>query len=133
MLDPEILPAVAGQTPSRDARILAALGHALALTGVFTYGLGCLLGPLLMWAAYKDTLPFVGAHAKEALNFNLTFLLACAALLGVLMVTLGLGVLLVGPLAAIVVLAWLVLTVVAAAKAGQAEDYRYPFALRLIK
>jgi uncharacterized Tic20 family protein len=131
MIDPEMLPAVAGQTPLRDARILAALGHALALTGLFTYGLGCLLGPLLMWASYKDAMPFVGDHAREAINFNITMLLVCAVLAMPMLIIFGAG-LLFAPLILLVVLAWVVLTLFATLKAAAGMVYRYPFALRLI-
>jgi uncharacterized Tic20 family protein len=131
MIDPEMLPAAAGQTPLRDARILAALGHALALTGLFTYGLGCLLGPLLMWASYKDAMPSVGDHAREAINFNITMLLVCAVLAMPMLIIFG-AALLFAPLILLVVLAWVVLTLFATLKAAAGMVYRYPFALRLI-
>ena len=47
--------------------------------------------------------------------------------------TLGIGILLTGPLMLIVGLAWLVVTIIAAIKANEGVAYRYPFALRLVK
>ncbi|PZP63439.1 MAG: DUF4870 domain-containing protein [Pseudoxanthomonas spadix] len=125
------LASIAG-TPGKEARVLAALGHAIAFSGLFTWGVGSLLGPLLVWAAYRDVMPFVGGHAREALNFNLTVLLVCAVLAVPALVIFGAGLLFV-PLILIVVFCWLILTFFAMLKAGLGLAYRYPFALRLIR
>jgi len=43
------------------------------------------LGPLVVWLAKRDHSAFVALHAKEALNFNITFLIG-ALVCGVLLV-----------------------------------------------
>ena len=96
------------------------------LTGAFL-GLGCLLGPLIIWLVKKDTMPFVDDQAKEALNFNITVAIA-AVICGVLMFVL-IGFVLLPVLG----IAWLVFTIIAAIKANEGVAYRYPFTLRLIK
>jgi uncharacterized Tic20 family protein len=117
--------------PSHDERQWALFAHLSALLGgllTSTFlGLGCLLGPLIIWLVKKDTMPFVDDQAKEALNFNITVAIA-AMVCGVLMFVLIGFVLL--PLLG---LAWLVFTIIAAIKANEGERYRYPFTLRLIK
>ena len=114
-----------------DERMWAMLGHLSAFSAFIT-GIGCVLGPLLVWLIKRDTLPFAGEQAKEALNFNITVVIAAAALCLFSMITLGLGLLIAIPLGAVLFIGWLVLTIVAAVKANGGEHYRYPFALRLV-
>ena len=89
--------------------------------------LGIVLGPLIVWLARRDQSAFVAAHAKEALNFNISVLLA--AVVCALLMLVFIGVL----LGTALFIAWLVLTLIAAIKASEGELYRYPFSLRLVK
>ncbi|WP_200948992.1 DUF4870 domain-containing protein [Frateuria sp. Soil773] len=116
--------------PSHEERQWALFAHLAALlgglvTGSFL-GLGCFLGPLIIWLVKKDTMPFVNDQAKEALNFNITVAIG-ALVCGVLMFVLIGFVLL--PLLGIY---WLVFIIIASIKANEGERYRYPFTLRLI-
>jgi hypothetical protein len=125
------------QAPSQDDRQWAMFGHLSALTGVLTGGLGNILGPLVIWLVKKETSPFAADQAKEALNFNITLFIV-GVMVGVAgglftVVTLGLGALLVVPVALLLAIAWLVLTIIAAIKANDGVAYRYPFTLRLVK
>ena len=117
--------------PSHEERQWALFAHLSALLGgllTSTFlGLGCLLGPLIIWLVKRETMPFVDDQAKEALNFNITVAIA-AVVCGLLMFVLIGFVLL--PLLG---LAWLVFIIIAAIKANEGERYRYPFTLRLIK
>ena len=124
-------------TISADQRQWAMFAHLSAivgglLTGHFG-GIGCVLGPLIIWAVKKDTMPFVADQAKEALNFNITvgIVLFVLFLLGI--GTLGIGFILTAPLMGIVGIAALVFIIIAAIKANEGVAYRYPFTLRLIK
>jgi uncharacterized Tic20 family protein len=90
------------------------------------------MGPLIVYLAKKDD-PFVRRHAAEALNFNLSFLiyavvLGFATFVGLLFVV---GVLLIPVLLGLGLL-WIVLICVAAVKAGQGEEYRYPLTIRFV-
>jgi uncharacterized Tic20 family protein len=114
-----------------DERTWAMLGHLSAFSAFIT-GIGCVLGPLIVWLVKRDTMPFAAEQAKEALNFNLTAVIAACVLGLFTIVTLGIGLLIVVPLGFALFVAWLVLTIVAAVKANSGEHYRYPFALRLI-
>lgn len=125
-------PPPAGDTQADD-RQWAMFGHLSALTGVFTGGVGNIVGPLVVWLVKKDTLPFAADQAKEALNFNITLLIVAVALTLLSIVTLGLGLILVIPLGVLIGIAWLVLTIMAAMKANEGVTYRYPLTLRLIK
>ncbi|MFL6592503.1 MAG: DUF4870 domain-containing protein [Luteimonas sp.] len=112
--------------------------HLSALAGgIITAGwagsIGCFIGPLVIWLMKKDTMPFVGDQAKEALNFNITVAIIFFALFVLTLVTLGIGALLTVPLMILVGIAWLVFTIIAAMKANNGERYRYPLTLRLVK
>ncbi|HEY4583653.1 MAG TPA: DUF4870 domain-containing protein [Lysobacter sp.] len=132
--------APAGHASGRSAeeRQWAMFAHLSALVGgLVTAGwaasLGCIIGPLVIWMMKKETMPFVDDQGKEALNFNITVGIVFLVLFVLTFVTLGIGILLTGPLMLIVGLAWLVVTIIAAIKANEGVAYRYPFALRLVK
>ncbi len=125
-------PAPTGGTQAED-RQWAMFGHLSALTGVFTGGVGNIVGPLVVWLVKKDTLPFAADQAKEALNFNITLLIVGVALTLLSIVTLGLGLIIVIPVAILLGIAWLVLTIMAGLKANEGVTYRYPLTIRLIK
>jgi uncharacterized Tic20 family protein len=120
-------------TPSAEERQWALFGHLSALTGLFTGGVGNIVGPLVIWLVKKDTMPFASDQAKEALNFNITLLIVGLILLLITMVTFGIGVIVTAPLGLLLFIAWLVLTIMAAVKANDGVAYRYPFTLRLVK
>ncbi|NCT68351.1 MAG: DUF4870 domain-containing protein [Rhodanobacteraceae bacterium] len=117
---------------SNDERTWALIGH-LAAFSAFITGIGCVIGPLVVWLVKRDTLPFASEQAKEALNFNITVALAFVALFVFTLLTFGIGILLAWPIGVALFVAWFVLTIVAALKANEGVAYRYPFTLRLVK
>lgn len=125
---PETVPVVL----SSDERTWALIGHLSAFSAFIT-GIGCILGPLIVWLVKRDTLPFAGEQAKEALNFNITLAIAFAILVLFSIVTLGIGILLAWPIGAGLFIAWIIFTIIAAIKANEGVAYRYPFTLRLVK
>ena len=127
---PEVIPAI---TPrDADERMWAMLGH-LAAFSAFITGLGCVLGPLIVWLVKRDTMPFAGEQALEALNFNITAIIVAVGLGIFTAITLGIGALITVPAAFVLFIGWFVLTIVAAMKANNGEQYRYPFSIRLVK
>ncbi|QQQ03866.1 DUF4870 domain-containing protein [Lysobacter enzymogenes] len=102
------------------------LAHLSTLVGLIV-PFGTILGPLVVWLIKKDTMPFVADQGKEALNFNITVLIAM--IIGGILTLVLIGVLVM----IAVGLAWLVLTIMAALAANKGEAYRYPFTLRLVK
>lgn len=119
-------------TQSSDERTWAMIGHLSAFT-CFITGIGCVLGPLIVWLIKRDTLPFAADQAKEALNFNITLAIAFVVLALFTILTLGVGLVLAWPIGAALFIAWIVLTIIAAIKANEGVAYRYPFILRLVK
>ena len=108
------------------------LGHLAAFTA-FISGIGCVLGPLIVWLIKRDTMPFAGEQAKEALNFNISVALVFLALFLLSVLTLGIGLIIAIPAWIIIGIAWLVFTIIAAIKAHEGVAYRYPLTMRLIK
>lgn len=103
-----------------DRRMWAMLAH---LSGII---LG-FIGPIIVWAIYKDRDEFVKDQSTEALNFQITLLIGYV-ISGILMlVFIGFILYLVVWVAAIV------FAIMAGLAANKGERYRYPFALRLVK
>ena len=120
---PDAAPEVegAGQaTPSSDERTWAMLTHLLTLISSF-------VAPLIIWLAKKEDSPFVDDQGKEALNFQITVLLAYAV--AGLLTCVVVGFLLLPA----VWLASVVFAIIGGIKARDGVRYRYPVALRLLK
>ncbi|MGO1540802.1 MAG: DUF4870 domain-containing protein [Luteimonas sp.] len=117
-----------------DERQWAMFAHLSALAGLVTGGLGCFLGPLVIWLVKRETMPFVDDQGKEALNFNITVFGVSVILwvLGTILLVILIGFLFY--LAAFAVgIYWLVMTIIAGIKANEGVAYRYPLTLRLVK
>jgi len=80
---------------------------------------------LIVWLLKKDN-AYVSDQAREALNFQITLLIAYVV--SYILIFILIGFLLVG----IVWLANIILCILAAVAASKGETYRYPFTLRLI-
>lgn len=117
--------------PDDNARTWAMVAHLSALVGLLGNGIGFLLGPVVVWAIKKDQHPFVDEQGKEAINFQLTLLLAAVASFVVMFTIVGLLVA-IPALIAIAIVA-VVFPIVAAVSANRGEHYRYPLTWRLIK
>lgn len=111
-------------TMTRESQDWAVVAHLSAFVGLF--GIPSLLGPLVVWLARRDD-PYVEAQARDALNFNLSFLLY--GLVSALAV-----IILVGLVALpIVAITWFVLVIVAAVAASRGEAYRYPLTIEFVR
>lgn len=84
------------------------------------------LAPLIVYLVKRDESAFVRHHATEALNFQITVLIA-GVVAGVLFVVL-IGV----PLLLLVVVLDLVFCILAALAANRGEWYRYPVSIRVV-
>ena len=109
------------------------------IVGLSTAAVFGFVGPLLVWLFKRDEHPFTDHHTKEALNFQFTVLLVLvlsivlaipAVIVGV--ITFGIGLILLGVLAVVAVVAWIVLPIIGAVKASNGEGYRYPLTIRFV-
>ncbi|MFC5578635.1 DUF4870 domain-containing protein [Lysobacter niabensis] len=110
---------------SQEERTWGMAAHLSSLATFLVPG-GNVLGPLIVWLVKKDTMPFVADQGKEALNFNITVLIA--AIISFILMIVVIGFLLL----AVVAAGWLVLTILAAMESSKGVAYRYPFTLRLV-
>ena len=97
-----------------------------------------LLPSLIIWLVFKDRGTFTNVEAKEALNFQITLVIAHIA--NWLVIGLILGLVTFGISSLLSTLIWLALvaisiifSIIGFTKAKDGVHYRYPFAIRLIK
>ena len=106
-------------TPSNDDKNIATITH---LGGtVFSFVPG-----LLVWVLKKDENAYLAEQAKEALNFQISVLIAY--FIAGILVWLLVGILLIP----IIWLLNVVFCIIAAISTSKGETYRYPLCLRLI-
>lgn len=113
--------------PSTDVLTTASLIHLSALIGLLGNGIGFLIAPLVFWLLKRDDDVFLDEQGMEAVNFQLTMLLA--TIVSALLIVLVIGIVLLP----IVLLMMTVLPILAAIRVRDGEDYRYPFTIRFIK
>jgi uncharacterized Tic20 family protein len=115
-------------TPAEDKQ-WASFAH---LGGIIGF-----LPSLIIWLVFKERGAFTNTEAKEALNFQITMAIAQVALfiIGSILtaVTFGLFAILQTLLSLAIWAASLIFSIIGFTKAKDGTNYRYPFALRLIK
>jgi uncharacterized Tic20 family protein len=99
-------------------------------------GILSFLPSLIIWLVFKDRGRFTDSEAKEALNFQMTLVLAYVVInivsIALALVTFGIG----GVFSLLVWVVWIlgvVFSILGFMKAKDGQRYRYPFALRLVK
>jgi len=81
---------------------------------------------LIVWLLKKDDNPYIAENAREALNFQITLMIAY--FVSWILAFILIGFVLIGMLW----LANIIFSIMAAVATSKGESYRYPFALRLI-
>ena len=115
---PADLPTVEPTKP--DSKTMAMLCHLLGIITSF-------VGPLIIWLIKKDEDAFIDDQGKEALNFQITILIAYAVGFATWFICIG---------ALIFTAAWvfnLIFCIMGTVKANEGVAYRYSVAIRLIK
>jgi len=105
--------------PSNDDKNIATVTH---LGGtVFSF-----IPALIVWILKKDDSAYIADQSKEALNFQITILIAQS--IAVVLAIILIGFLFMG----IIWILNIVFCIIAAIASSKGETYRYPFCLRLI-
>ena len=104
-----------------------AMGIHLSAFSGYIIPFGGLIGPLVIWLTKRNQHPFIDQHGKEAVNFRISLFiyfiaafLLCFVLIGFLLIF----------------ALWLmdiILTIIAAVRASDGEEYHYPLSIRFIK
>lgn len=103
-----------------DQRTMSMLAHIL---GIFT----SFVGALIIFIIAREDQPIVKAHAKEALNFQITLALASVVSAILIIVVIGIiGLIAIG-------IGNIVFSILAAMAASNNQEYRYPVCIRFIK
>ena len=106
-------------TPTSDEKTMAILSHILALPTGF-------IAPLIIYLVKKDS-PYVMAHARESLNFQITMAIALIASWLMIFILIGIA------LIPLVYLADLVFIIIATIRASENKLYKYPLSIRFVK
>ncbi len=122
----EFQSADAGPLPTMEERQWGLFAHLSALAG-FVVPFGNLIGPFIVWQTKKNQMEFVDDQGKEALNFQITAVIAMLACLPLILVLVGFLLL------PIIYVAALIFTIIGGISANNGERFRYPITLRLIK
>ncbi|MGA7746812.1 MAG: DUF4870 domain-containing protein [Candidatus Aquilonibacter sp.] len=106
-------------SPSANDKVAAMAVH---IAGIFFW----FVPSLIVYLAVTGN-PWLKEQARNALNFQLTMLIAF--IIGIVLSFIGIGFLIIWAVEVIVV----VLSIVAAVKANQGETYKYPLTVELVK
>ena len=125
-------------TPNAGSSLSASEERTWAMVahiGVFVaawFAMGFLC-PLVVWLVYRQRSDFVRRHALESLNFQVSLLIYTAIAIVLVLITFGLGVLIIIPLIVIGAVAAVVFIVLATMAASSGNEYRYPLTIRLVR
>ena len=122
----------------------AFLLHLSAFFG-YIFPFGAVVGPLVIWEMNKRKSSFLDKNGKEAINFNLSYLLY-TFILGLSIIPFVVrtitsdfhhvdlfGMISVGSIIGVLAVVKFVLIILAAIKANQGEVYNYPLTIKFIK
>jgi uncharacterized Tic20 family protein len=105
---------------SKDAKNMGMLCHLLGLLTNF-------IGPLILWIIKKDDDPFIDDQGKEALNWQITLMIAYVV--GGITSAICIGFVIIAAAG----ICQVVFGIIGCIKASEGIAYRYPFCLRLVK
>ena len=115
------------ETPDRDTRMWAMFCHLAGLALLIGIPAANILGPLIVWQIKKEQHPFIDAHGKESMNFQISMFIY--GLVAALLIFVCVGMVL---LPAVVVVD-IIFVIIAGIKANDGQAYRYPLTIRFIK
>ncbi|MBP2239456.1 putative Tic20 family protein [Cytobacillus eiseniae] len=105
---------------SNDERLLAT---AIYVSSFFT----TIIGPLVIWLLKKDESAYIDYHGKEYFNFIISY--AVYSVVSMLLMIVLIGFITIW----IVGVAAFVFTIIAAVKAYEGKEYRFPLVFRIIR
>ncbi len=106
---------------------MAMLCHLAAFSGFVGIPLGHILGPLIVWLVKREESPFIDAHGKESLNFQISMTIYYIVSAILIIVVIGFLFL------AVLFVFQIIVIIVAAIRANNGVEYRSPMTLRFIK
>ena len=119
-------PPTTGQLP-KDTRNMAMLCHLAAFALFVGIPFGNIVGPLVVWLMKREESPLIDAHGKEALNFQISMTLY--VVISAILILIVIGILLLIGLLFFEIIA----IIMAAVRASNGQEHRYPLTIRFIK
>lgn len=110
---------------SKDDRMWGMLCHLSTFVGLLI-PLGNIIAPLVIWLLKKNDSSFVDDQGKEALNFQISLLIAVAICIVLSFVFIGIILMFALAIYAII------MVIIASIKANDGNRYRYPYTFRFI-
>lgn len=136
MSEPGDSPILTGEVSDEERHwaLVAHLGGLIAMA-LSASAMGFLV-PLIVWQIKKDQSRFVADQAKEALNFQLSLLIATLVLVAggsvLTLLTCGFGIIPIAVAGVALLVYAAVASILAATQAASGKMYRYPVTLRLV-
>lgn len=111
---------------TQDEKNMGIAVHLASFAG-YLIPFGSIVGPLIVWLMKRDELPFVDSCGRNCLNFKIS--VAIYMVVSAILMLIGIGFILLAMLA----IADIVLTIIAAIKASEGKVYQYPMSINFIK
>ena len=102
----------------KDERMWAMFCHLSSFAHIF--------GPLIIWLIKREEMPLVDDQGREALNFQISITIYALICVPFMFVLIGI------PMLFAVAIFIIVATIMAAIKANEGYEYRYPLCIRFI-
>lgn len=118
------------KTIDETDRILAVVLH---LSGFFSGFIIPFIIPLVIWLLKKEESSFIDQHGKAVINFQITTFAFVVIACFFILFTIGIGALIVIPLALVFAGIYIVCMIVGAVKAFNGHFFQYPFTYTFIK
>ena len=117
----------AGAMSQKDERTWATFCHVAAFAGLIVWYCGNIIGPLVVWLVKRQESAFVDENGKEAVNFQISMTIYYIVATVLILALIGFVI-----LPALFVFN-IVCTIMAAVKANDGKEFRYPLCIRFIK
>ena len=115
------------EMPDRDTRMWAMFCHLAGLALLIGIPAANILGPFIVWQVKKEQHPFIDAHGKESMNFQISMFIY--GLVAGLLIFVCVGMVLLP----VLIVVDIVFVIIASIKANDGQAYRYPLTIRFIK
>ncbi|UKJ06968.1 DUF4870 domain-containing protein [Solitalea lacus] len=93
----------------------------------FVFPFGGLLVPMLLWQMKKDEVMNLEDHAKEIINFQISFFIYVVISCILILLLIGIGLLV------LIGLLTVIFPIIGAVKASNGEFYNYPLTIKFLK
>ncbi len=117
----------------QDQRTPVIIEHLAPLAAFWLPVLGNVIGALVAWLLLRDRHAALDEQGREVVNFQISISLYFIAFTAVVILTLGIGILLLWPVLVGLYALQFITMILAVVAALDGRPYRYPFSIRFLK